>query len=85
MLQCPAGYRFQSLWFWIITKHKFIDFAPYVLFVTVGKSMLIENLPICATYILLFLMNFTYVFDDKKTEERANDRLYERRVSEKVG
>ena len=55
-----------------------------VLLATVGKSTLIENLPIWATYILLFLMNFTSVFDDKKPENRAGDRLPDRRVSEKV-
>lgn len=38
-----------------------------VLLVTVGKSALIENLPVWGAYIVMFMMNFTSFFDDKKT------------------
>ena len=42
--------------------------AMLVLLVTVGKSAMIENLPMWAAYVVLFLINFTNVFEDKKTE-----------------
>ena len=37
-----------------------------VLLVTVGKSAMIENIPMYAAYILLALFNFTGIFEDKK-------------------
>lgn len=37
-----------------------------ILLVTVGKNGLIESLPMWAAYLLLFFVNFTGVFDDKK-------------------
>ena len=37
-----------------------------VLLVTVGKNGLIENLPMWAAYIVLFLINFTALFDAEK-------------------
>jgi hypothetical protein len=41
-----------------------------VLLVVVGKSALIENLPMWAAYIVLFLVNFTSLFDTKLTTEQ---------------
>lgn len=40
-----------------------------VLLATVGKNGLIENLPMWATYILMFMLNFTSIFDSKKTAD----------------
>ena len=37
-----------------------------ILLVTVGKSAMIENIPMYAAYILLALFNFTNIFDGKK-------------------
>lgn len=34
-----------------------------VLLITVGKSAIIENIPMVAAYILLFLFNFTHIYD----------------------
>ena len=42
-----------------------------VLLVVVGKSALIENLPMWAAYIVLFLVNFTTLFDSKKTKQEV--------------
>lgn len=42
-----------------------------ILLITVGKSAIIENIPMQAAYILLFLLNFTNVFGGKKTEKSA--------------
>ena len=39
-----------------------------VLLLTVGKSAIIENIPMQAAYVLLFLLNFTNVFPVKKAE-----------------
>ena len=39
-----------------------------VLLVAIGKSALIENLPVWVAYIILFLLNFTKVFDKKTAE-----------------
>ena len=36
-----------------------------VLLITVGKSAIIENIPMVAAYILLFMLNFTSFFDKK--------------------
>ncbi|GEM_PF-134998 len=44
--------------------------AMLVLLVTVGKSAMIENLPMWAAYAVLFLINFTNVFAEKKAEEK---------------
>lgn len=41
-----------------------------VLLVTVGKSAMIENLPMWAAYAVLFLINFTNVFEEKKATEK---------------
>ena len=41
-----------------------------VLLATVGKDGIIESLPMWATYLLLFLVNFTSLFDVKKAEEK---------------
>ncbi len=40
-----------------------------VLLVTVGKSAFIENLPMWVAYILLFIVNFTPLFDKKEAKE----------------
>ena len=40
-----------------------------VLLLTVGKSAIIENIPIQAAYVLLFLLNFTNIFPVKKAEK----------------
>lgn len=37
-----------------------------VLLVTVGKSAIIENIPMVVAYILLGALNFTHIFDSKK-------------------
>ena len=37
-----------------------------VLLITVGKSAIIENIPMQAAYVLLFLLNFTNVFTPAK-------------------
>lgn len=37
-----------------------------VLLVTVGKSAIIENIPMIAAYVLLFMLNFTNFFEKKK-------------------
>ena len=42
-----------------------------VLLVVVGKSALIENLPMWAAYAVLFIVNFTTLFDSKKTQQEA--------------
>lgn len=44
--------------------------AMLVLLVTVGKDGIIENLPMWAVYLVLFLINFTSVLDEKKTPEK---------------
>lgn len=41
-----------------------------VLLITVGKSAIIENIPMQAAYILLFLLNFTNIFE-KKAESKV--------------
>ena len=41
-----------------------------VLLATVGKNGIIESLPMWAVYLLLFLINFTKLFDVEKTEEK---------------
>ena len=41
-----------------------------VLLATLGKDGIIESLPMWATYLLLFLVNFTSLFDVKKAEEK---------------
>lgn len=38
-----------------------------ILLVTVGKSAFIENLPMWVAYALLFIINFTSFFDEKRT------------------
>ena len=40
-----------------------------VLLLTVGKSAIIENIPMQAAYVLLFLLNFTNIFPVKKAEK----------------
>ena len=40
-----------------------------VLLLTVGKSAIIENIPMQAAYVLLFLLNFTNIFPVKKSEK----------------
>lgn len=42
-----------------------------VLLVTVGKSAFIENLPMWVAYILLFVVNFTSFFDNKKETSKV--------------
>lgn len=42
-----------------------------VLLITVGKSAIIENIPMQAAYILLFLLNFTNVFEKKAAAKEA--------------
>ncbi len=42
-----------------------------VLLITVGKSAIIENIPMQAAYILLFLLNFTNIFEKKAAEKEA--------------
>lgn len=42
-----------------------------VLLVVVGKSAFIENLPMWVAYILLFIINFTSFFDNKKSTLNA--------------
>lgn len=42
-----------------------------VLLITVGKSAIIENIPMQAAYILLFLLNFTNIFEKKTTAKEA--------------
>ena len=37
-----------------------------VLLITVGKSALIENLPVIAAFVLLLLMNFTHLYEGKE-------------------
>lgn len=54
-------------------KVSFIFFIAIVvimttLLVTVGKSALIENLPVWVAYALMFALNFTSYFDEKKPE-----------------
>lgn len=44
--------------------------AMLVLLATVGKDGVIESLPMWATYLLLFLVNFTSLFDVKKESEK---------------
>ena len=45
-----------------------------VLLLTVGKSAIIENIPMQAAYVLLFLLNFTNVFPVKKAEKAPAKR-----------
>ena len=40
-----------------------------ILLLTVGKSAIIENIPMQAAYVLLFLLNFTNIFPVKKAEK----------------
>lgn len=42
-----------------------------VLLITVGKSAIIENIPMQAAYILLFLLNFTSIFEKKAAAKEA--------------
>lgn len=42
-----------------------------VLLITVGKSAIIENIPMQAAYILLFLLNFTNIFEKKAQAKEA--------------
>ncbi len=42
-----------------------------VLLITVGKSAIIENIPMQAAYILLFLLNFTHIFEKKAAAKEA--------------
>lgn len=42
-----------------------------VLLITVGKSAIIENIPMQAAYILLFLLNFTNIFEKKAAVKEA--------------
>lgn len=42
-----------------------------VLLITVGKSAIIENIPMQAAYILLFLLNFTNIFEKKAAPKEA--------------
>lgn len=42
-----------------------------VLLITVGKSAIIENIPMQAAYILLFLLNFTNIFEKKTAAKEA--------------
>lgn len=42
-----------------------------VLLITVGKSAIIENIPMQAAYILLFLLNFTNIFEKKTQAKEA--------------
>lgn len=42
-----------------------------VLLITVGKSAIIENIPMQAAYILLFLLNFTNIFEKKTAAKKA--------------
>lgn len=42
-----------------------------VLLITVGKSAIIENIPMQAAYILLFLLNFTNIFEKKAAIKEA--------------
>ena len=42
-----------------------------ILLVAVGKDGLIENLPMWAVYLVLFLANYTPIFDEKKAETKA--------------
>ena len=45
-----------------------------VLLITVGKSAIIENIPMVAAYILLFLFNFTHIYDGAITGTAAPGR-----------
>lgn len=42
-----------------------------VLLITVGKSAIIDNIPMQAAYILLFLLNFTNIFEKKAAAKEA--------------
>lgn len=42
-----------------------------LLLITVGKSAIIENIPMQAAYILLFLLNFTNIFEKNATVKEA--------------
>ncbi|MCQ2485924.1 MAG: hypothetical protein MJ168_11415 [Clostridia bacterium] len=44
--------------------------AMLVLLVAIGKDGLIENLPMWAVYVVLFLINYTSIFDEKKAPEK---------------
>ncbi len=46
-----------------------------VLLVTVGKSAFIENLPMWVVYVLLFMINFTSFFDNKKESKEACETI----------
>ena len=41
-----------------------------VLLVTIGKDGIIEGIPVWAVYIVLFFVNFTSIFDEKKLKEK---------------
>lgn len=41
-----------------------------VLLITVGKDGLIENIPMWGVYLVLFLVNYTPLFDEKKAPEK---------------
>lgn len=45
--------------------------AMLVLLLTVGKSAIIENIPMQAAYVLLFLLNFTDIFEKKAKVKEA--------------
>ena len=49
--------------------------AMLVLLITVGKSGTIENIPVWAAFIILFLANFTNIFEDKKAEEKETVKI----------
>ena len=39
------------------------------LLITVGKSAIIENIPMAAAYILLGLLNFTHIYDEERSPQ----------------
>lgn len=41
-----------------------------VLLITVGKDGLIENIPMWGVYAVLFLVNYTHIFDEKEVPEK---------------
>ena len=57
------------LWTFVVTVAFLL--LMLVLLITVGKSTLIENLPVIGAYLLLLVLNFTHLFDTEDVRAEA--------------
>ena len=59
----------KGIFLWTFVIVVILLLTMVILLITVGKSAMIENIPMIAGYILVYLLNFTHIYDKKELPE----------------